>query len=127
MASMGIGKLGKRLDKVARKARETLGGRGKELAVAVLERAISIIESELKSANAAKKKPAPRLRRAKGARSAADADRPAARGGRRRKAGTRQRAEAGEGASRKSASAAGSVAAVAATGAAPQPSEPSGT
>lgn len=51
---MGIGKLGKRLDKMARKARKSLGRRGKELSEAVLERAISILESELKGADAAK-------------------------------------------------------------------------
>jgi hypothetical protein len=51
---MGIGKLGKRLDKIARKAKRTLGRRGKEVAEAVLERAISILDSELKEADAAK-------------------------------------------------------------------------
>src|SRR5690348_8965106 len=51
---MGIGKLGKRLDKIARKAKKTLGRRGKEVAEAVLERAISILDSELKAADAAK-------------------------------------------------------------------------
>jgi hypothetical protein len=51
---MGIGKLGKRLDKIARKAKKTLGRRGKEVAEAVLERAISILDSELKGADAAK-------------------------------------------------------------------------
>jgi len=46
---MGIGKLGKKLIKVARKAEETGGKRGRELAEAVLERAISILKAEMKA------------------------------------------------------------------------------
>jgi hypothetical protein len=52
---MGIGKLGKKLDKVARKAKKTLGPRGKELAQAVFERAISILEAEMKSGDVTKR------------------------------------------------------------------------
>jgi hypothetical protein len=52
---MGIGKLGKKLDKVERKAKKTLGARGKELAQAVLERAISILEAEMKAGEVTKR------------------------------------------------------------------------
>jgi hypothetical protein len=47
---MGIVKLGKKLIKVGRKTGKTLGKRGKELAEAVFERAITILETELKGA-----------------------------------------------------------------------------
>ena len=47
---MGIGKLGKKLIKVGRKTERTLGKRGKQLAEAVVERAISILVAELKGA-----------------------------------------------------------------------------
>jgi hypothetical protein len=92
---MGISKLSRRLDKVVRKARKTLGRRGKELAVAVLERAISIIESELKGA-AAGKKEGPALH-TKAARAKASVSRTTARSGKRRssKRARRQGATAG--------------------------------
>jgi hypothetical protein len=50
---MGIGKQGKKLVKLGRRAGKTLGRRGKELAGAVLERAIGILETELKGAEKA--------------------------------------------------------------------------
>ena len=52
---MGVDKLGKKLVKVGRRARKTLGKRGKELAEAVLARAISILEAELKAAQDGKR------------------------------------------------------------------------
>jgi hypothetical protein len=51
---MGIGKLGKRLIKVGRQTGKDLGKRGKEMAEAVFEKAISILETELKGAAHAK-------------------------------------------------------------------------
>lgn len=47
---MGIGKLGRKLIKVGRRTGKKLGKHGRELTEAVLERAISILEAELKRA-----------------------------------------------------------------------------
>ena len=128
---MGIAKLVRKLDKVARKARKKLGRRGKELAVAVLERATHIIESELEGADAAKKEGATERRQpAKAVRATAGASRAPARGGRRRpsKPARRQRVTAGASvAPGPDRAATGSTASAAATGPVPEAGEASET